>query len=556
MSISSQKINLVKPVIGIVLVLLIAVFTGLAFIRFGTEEYKLGGKANPLNVKVELASNTASQELAVQGGTMQYDVFDDEAIALTLAKDSIFDAKEISITKINSIHGMPRGWKLISGVQLGPNGMQLANQGALEISIPGDLNPDQLVGFTYGDNGEDFSLYPVQIVNNKATLALDGLSGCGVLSVDNFNQSLPKPSLIQRQAYQNIALIEKRNVSKSKDNDENSIDQGQLNQTAGVLKEWFAISIKKKLALAARPGIKDDTQTVDNTDAIKSAAFEYLSWMQTVQSLGLDQKFVAQNDTALGSLASAIKSNADNAVEKCISENDMTQIDKLQHLYKFSIILGLNNREGLNIESIRTRMKRLASFELRINELIHVKTHQFGDDVFNAELIGAGNIPLSLDDDFTISGSGIMGLNKVNSRINFPAGTDPVAIISALMGTAAFDVTETANGNYIKAVNEKYNVSIQPFTLDSSLGSENASVIIVPSPGNSSSWLWQEVFRKSHVTELDNSLPGKARYRITNWSIPKKAGAYALRSYSRNTQFGNLDVREDTTFSLIFKPSK
>jgi hypothetical protein len=353
-----------------------------------------------------------------------------------------------------------------------------------------------------------------------------------------------------------IALIEKINVSKTKDDDENAMTQEQLNQAANVLKDWFAVSIKKKLALAVRPGAKDDTQTIDNTDAIKNAAFEYLSWMQTVQSLGLDQKFVAQNDTALGSLASAIKSNADNAVEKCISENDMTQIDKLQHLYKFSIILGLNNREGLNVESIRTRMKRLANFELRINELIHVKAHQYGDETFNAELVGSGSVPLLLDDNFTISGSGIMGLNKVNARINFPAGTDPVAIISALTGTAAFDVTETANGNYIKPVNEKYNVGVKPFALDSSLGSETASIIIMPSPANGSSWLWQEVFRKSHITELDNTLPGKSRYRVTNWSIPKKAGIYAQRSYSRITRSGNLDVREDTTFSIIFKPSK
>jgi hypothetical protein len=149
-----------------------------------------------------------------------------------------------------------------------------------------------------------------------------------------------------------------------------------------------------------------------------------------------------------------------------------------------------------------------------------------------------------------------MSLNKVNAKINFPAGTDPAVITSALVGATAFDITETANGNYIKPVDEEYDVVIRPFVLDSTLGSEKASIMIVPSPRKASSWLWREVFRKSHLTELDDSSPGKSVYRITDWSLPKKPGAYAVRSFSRITQSGNLDVREDTTFSIVFKPSK
>ena len=68
---------------------------------------------------------------------------------------------EVTVTPVSAIEGLPFSMGFLAAVQLGPEGLLLAEPGRLSLKIPINVEDEELVGFAANDDGSDFHLFPV-----------------------------------------------------------------------------------------------------------------------------------------------------------------------------------------------------------------------------------------------------------------------------------------------------------------------------------------------------------------------------------------------------------
>ncbi len=71
---------------------------------------------------------------------------------------------EVSMTPVSSIEGLPFSQGFLAAVQLGPEGLLMAEPGKLQLNAPGKYDVSQLIGFAADANGENFHMYPVTAI--------------------------------------------------------------------------------------------------------------------------------------------------------------------------------------------------------------------------------------------------------------------------------------------------------------------------------------------------------------------------------------------------------
>jgi hypothetical protein len=111
--------------------------------------YKKGSYTQ--SVKTESADG-ASFELYLMNDTL---LKEDENGDLVIDYDS-----EITMTPISYIEGLPFSQGYLAAVHLGPDGAKLVRRGILSMEIPGEYDPNELIGFAADGTGEDLHLYP------------------------------------------------------------------------------------------------------------------------------------------------------------------------------------------------------------------------------------------------------------------------------------------------------------------------------------------------------------------------------------------------------------
>ncbi len=67
---------------------------------------------------------------------------------------------ELTMTPVSSIEGLPFSQGYLAAVHLGPDGAKLVRRGVLSMEIPGEYDPNDLIGFAADGTGEDLHLYP------------------------------------------------------------------------------------------------------------------------------------------------------------------------------------------------------------------------------------------------------------------------------------------------------------------------------------------------------------------------------------------------------------
>jgi hypothetical protein len=69
----------------------------------------------------------------------------------------------VTLTPVSTIADIPFSQGFLAAVQLAPDGLIMAEPATLLLTIPGEHNPDDLVGFAADGNGDNFHLYPAVI---------------------------------------------------------------------------------------------------------------------------------------------------------------------------------------------------------------------------------------------------------------------------------------------------------------------------------------------------------------------------------------------------------
>lgn len=73
-------------------------------------------------------------------------------------------AAEVSMTPISAIDGLPFSGGFLTAVQLGPDGLVMAEPAKLTLVAPGKFDNSELIGFSADGDGSNFHMYPVTAI--------------------------------------------------------------------------------------------------------------------------------------------------------------------------------------------------------------------------------------------------------------------------------------------------------------------------------------------------------------------------------------------------------
>lgn len=135
---------------------------------------------NPLNVQVTLDTANAQTgvypaELIVQTNGNQYVLLLPEIMMSQEADGTLVPAygTPVTLTPVSTIEGYPFSQGFLAAVQLAPHGLFMIEPAMLSLTIPGEYAPGDLVGFGWDGSGDNFHLYPAEIISGGGqTIAL------------------------------------------------------------------------------------------------------------------------------------------------------------------------------------------------------------------------------------------------------------------------------------------------------------------------------------------------------------------------------------------------
>jgi hypothetical protein len=133
---------------------------------------------------VEVLQPAARSEviIAPQGGDVQTTAANGTGITLTMPPGALAEEAAIAITPVTTIANLPVSGTLLAAVRLEPDGLQLAQPATLTLTLPAGAATSGMVGFLYSGDGQNFSVLPVTVNGNTATLQVSHFSTAGLAS--------------------------------------------------------------------------------------------------------------------------------------------------------------------------------------------------------------------------------------------------------------------------------------------------------------------------------------------------------------------------------------
>jgi hypothetical protein len=230
---------------------------------------------------------------------------------LEIPPDALLGDEVITLSPISHIDELPLSGGLLGAVELQPHGLRLVRPATLTIQMPGNFKAADLMGFAYQGDGEEFHLYPVSAEGTTITASLMHFSGYGAgqgTEADSKAQQDRQPTAAEARFEQEMAAAFEKarraggDVSHSNDDFERA------------LLRFFNYQVM--------PGLK---AAESNDQVCFSAISEYLSWLRSVELLGLRERFESQISQADASAKKALRNAFDRAAERCARELDWKQ---------------------------------------------------------------------------------------------------------------------------------------------------------------------------------------------------------------------------------------
>ncbi len=513
--------KLLVIILSSVVVLLVAGFLVWKFAFVKSTPFDKSAKG--LQVSPVISTETANKLIDQTGGEVDLSV-NGTISKLILPAKSVSGSTSIEIKKISSISGLPGGMDLISGNELGPDGLWLDMQADLKISLTSEQLSKKLIGFSYSGSGADFRFYPMKIVGGEATFKLSGFSGYGVLELKEDKAAPAAPSTIERQAQQFIANIVREGQSQS-----GGISSDQTNRIKNILTAWYNTSLKGNL--------KEAETTPDKID---SALHEYKSWLTMVQLFGLDDSFKSEIEVSMNSLALSIKNASAKASKVCTDQKDPNQASKLLRYYKISELMGLDGRSNLKSSDIQDMTKKCVRFKLTITS-----KQISGGSIDKGSVEASGEGAIVLDDSMQLTGSGQITVSNYFMNTTMPVchGNAPEVWPFTI---PSFSLSQSGTN--------KLSLPFDLGTPNNVVYDCSTDLVTVTEPN--SAW----IFDLAHQDELQSSSETVGNYLLKDWEIVGKGEVFARKVYNRTVTpsqgMGMLTIQEQTTFELIHQPQK
>jgi len=139
-------------------------------------------KPKPVDVSVSLDANRASSfTLTPSGGTAALTTANGAKLTLSVPGGATATNVTVRVTPISSIRGFPLR-KVVAGVQLEPEGLQLSRPAKLTINAS-SIPQGRLIGFSYAGHGRQLHPYPLAREGSGLSATITHFSGYGAAIV-------------------------------------------------------------------------------------------------------------------------------------------------------------------------------------------------------------------------------------------------------------------------------------------------------------------------------------------------------------------------------------
>jgi hypothetical protein len=352
----------------------------------------VGPPVQRINVTPALASgDAASAPVGVDGGRVDVVASDGTLYSLLVPAGALASPTQITMTPLAGLAGSPLGGELIGGVQLEPDGLELARVATLVIS--GDrivAGPGQ-AAFGYHGAGSDFHLEPLYRAGHTPAgledydpsrtivVPVSHFSGTGIQPATNIDavRDLRHGAM---EARDRLAERAAKAIQKERDGGESASED-----LASVLNDYLDQVVIPDAAAASF------------SDALYANGLQsYVSWQRQLELLGIQGDFGARIAQVEKLLDAAFKALVKRLSDRC-KAGDLAIQTRILGLERQLQLLGT----GDHASEFADLIDECYRFELRV--ISHLEIHNEGDlgggtrskTDYSIELQGAA--PLTVD---------------------------------------------------------------------------------------------------------------------------------------------------------------
>jgi hypothetical protein len=248
-------------------------------------------KPKTLNVSVRTDKGRASSAVVgVSGGTVSAEAAGGTKLTLAVPSGALSEDTTLTLTPVSSMVGLPKGLKLVSGVQFGPEGLAFAKPVTLTITT---ARGGVARGLAWFERGKDTYRYPSTRAGNEVRIRIAHFSGVAVAQGS-------------AAAYLNVPSI------------------------LWGLRARYTASIKPLLQRA----LSDDGLALFAVD-------EAFGWEREAELVGLAGD-LAKERAEIRELLPKILQNALNKASERCAAHDLTQAARMLKIERFAKLMGIH----------------------------------------------------------------------------------------------------------------------------------------------------------------------------------------------------------------------
>ena len=509
----------------VVALLVIAMLTACASGTSPAATSRLPKNPNPLAVTLRPDTGRAMTAfIPVQGGTVSAVAADGSSFSLEVPDGALLSGEAVTMTPVSVMDGLPFSGGMLASVDLAPAGLRLIKAATLTIK-PSRRATKETIAFAYAQDGKEFHPAPFDESAGVVRIDVYHFSGEGVADGTPAEASAASskypPSSAEAQAQTTAASASAD--CKARQCDPNS-DPAYRQAVEKATGDWFAGSVGP--ALSAAEG--DDGQ-------LGAALADWIEWQLVAFKLGVTQKFSKQDAQARASAIKGLQNALEQATKRCAKNYETSEIQNMFLWGGIAIKLGFGTEPGLDEVSINDRARKCATFELRFDSTMVIKTKA-------GPVTARRTATVPLEPDISLlrwTGSG-----QLNGELSWPPVPSKCSI-SIASNPATLTVPMATPG-----INLGFRALELVVVVDPDTPTSLVTVTCPPAPAQSFSVdHWLSGWRIFHKSEEDRV---KAKgYVIRNWEWTGVSGPIvATKTYRNSSGAGS----ETTTLTFVHAP--
>lgn len=244
------------------------------------------GPVEPVSISptVDESSTVSAPMTAAEGGLLELAIPDGTTFSLDVPAGALESDTTITMAAVTAVSGDPFGGGFVTGVRLGPDGLQLQEPAMLTVRPADPLAPDLETPFAAADDGTGFHLHPLLVEPTDPTFPLLHFTLVGLFQASDLQRTAQADrNAIEPQASleQQIQAILSEARARSLLGGE-GLTTAEIDRLATLLKRYYDVVARPLLVRAAN--IKSCAGLEERKRAVRTA----LLWARQSMLLGFE----------------------------------------------------------------------------------------------------------------------------------------------------------------------------------------------------------------------------------------------------------------------------